>query len=43
MLALATRDRLLGEIAKAVDDQGADFDVDYETHLYMAPRAKHPG
>ena len=38
MLAPATRDELLGEIAKAVDNWGADFDVDYETHLYIARR-----
>jgi hypothetical protein len=39
MLAPATRDELLGEIAKAIDARGADVDVDYETHLYMARRA----
>lgn len=39
MLAPATRDALLGELAKAIDDWGADFDVDYETHLYIARRA----
>ena len=38
MLAPATRDELLGDIAKAIDDWGADFDVDYETHLYIARR-----
>ena len=38
MLAPATRDALLGEIAKAIDDRARDFDVDYETHLYIARR-----
>jgi SAM-dependent methyltransferase len=38
MLAPATREELLGEIAKAVDGQGGSFDVDYETHLYIARR-----
>ena len=38
MLAPATRDQLLFDIAKAVDDRGADFEVDYETHLYIARR-----
>jgi SAM-dependent methyltransferase len=38
MLAPATRDELLGDIAKAVDGQGGAFDIDYETHLYIARR-----
>jgi SAM-dependent methyltransferase len=38
MLAPATREALLDDIAKAIDDRGADFDVDYETHLYIARR-----
>ena len=36
MLAPTTREELLGEIAKAIDGQGGEFDVDYETHLYIA-------
>ena len=39
MLAPATRDALLGDIAKAIDGQGGEIDVDYETHLYIARRA----
>ena len=42
MLAPATREELLGEIAKAVDGQGGSFDVDYETHLYIARRVFGP-
>ena len=38
MLAPATRKDLLGEIEKAIDGQGGGFDVDYETHLYIARR-----
>jgi hypothetical protein len=38
MLAPAKREELLGEIAKAIDGHGGEFDVDYETHLYMARR-----
>ena len=39
MLAPATRDALLDDIAKAIDGQGGEIDVDYETHLYIARRA----
>ncbi len=38
MMAPAKLDALLGEIAQAVDDHGGRFDVDYETHLYIARR-----
>jgi hypothetical protein len=38
MLAPSTRDNLLGEIANAIDGQGGEFEVDYETHLYIARR-----
>jgi hypothetical protein len=38
MLAPAMREELLDEIAKAINDQGREFDVDYETHLYIARR-----
>jgi SAM-dependent methyltransferase len=38
MLAQATRDELLGEIADAIERQGGEFSMDYETHLYMARR-----
>jgi hypothetical protein len=27
---------MLDEIAKAIDDHGANLTVDYETHLYIA-------
>ena len=39
MLAPATREALLDDIAKAIAAQGGKFDVDYETHLYIARRA----
>jgi hypothetical protein len=29
---------LLEEIAAAIDDQGGAFEVDYQTHLYIAKR-----
>jgi SAM-dependent methyltransferase len=38
MLESAKREELLGEIADAVDDYGGQFDVDYETCLYIARR-----
>jgi hypothetical protein len=38
MLAPATREGLLGDIANAIGDREVDFDVDYETHLYLARR-----
>jgi SAM-dependent methyltransferase len=38
MLTEATREALLEEIAAAIDDQGGAFEVDYETHLYIAKR-----
>jgi hypothetical protein len=39
MLAPATREALLDEIANAIDGQGGEFDVNCETHLYIARRA----
>ncbi len=39
MMEPAKRDELLSEIAKAIDDEGGQFDMDYETHLYIARRA----
>ena len=39
MLAPATREALLDAIANAIDGQGGEFDIDYETHLYIARRA----
>ena len=39
MLAPATREALLDEMADAIDGQGGGFDMDYETHLYIARRA----
>jgi hypothetical protein len=38
MLAPPKREELLDEITKAIDGHGGEFDVDYETHLYMARR-----
>jgi hypothetical protein len=32
------RDELLGDIARAINSQGGQFDVHYETHLYIARR-----
>src|ERR1700691_1230248 len=31
----AKRDELLGDIAQAINSHGGQFDVDYETHLYI--------
>jgi hypothetical protein len=39
MLAPATREALLDDMANAIDGQGGEFDMDYETHLYIARRA----
>lgn len=41
MLTPAIREELLLEIAKAIAGQGGEFDVDYETHLYIARRVEH--
>ena len=38
MMESATREEVLSEIAKAIDDHGGKLDVDYETHLYIAGR-----
>ncbi|WP_342635264.1 class I SAM-dependent methyltransferase [Rhizobium chutanense] len=38
MLTPAIREELLGEIAKAIDGEGGEFSLDYETHLYIARR-----
>ena len=38
MMERATLDQLLREIAQAIEDHGGRFEVDYETHLYMARR-----
>jgi len=39
MLTPSMREELLGEISKAIEVQGGEFDVDYETHLYIARRS----
>jgi SAM-dependent methyltransferase len=39
MLAPTKREELLEELAKVINDYGGQFDVDYETHLYMARKA----
>jgi SAM-dependent methyltransferase len=39
VLAPTKREELLEEITKAINDQGGQFEVDYETHLYIARRA----
>ncbi len=36
MMEPAKREEMLGEIAKAIDEQGGEFTLDYETHLYIA-------
>jgi len=36
MLAAEQGEQLLGDLARAIDDEGGRFDIDYETHLYMA-------
>ncbi|UWU29156.1 class I SAM-dependent methyltransferase [Rhizobium sp. WSM1274] len=41
MLTPAVCEELLVEIAKAIDGQEGEFDVDYETHLYVARRVEH--
>lgn len=38
MLAPSVRDALLCDFAEAIEGQGGEFEVDYETHLYMARR-----
>lgn len=38
MMEPTKREEMLGEIAKAVDDQGGEVTLDYETHLYIARR-----
>jgi SAM-dependent methyltransferase len=38
MLSAAKRAEVLGEVTSAVDNYGGRFDMDYETHLYIAPR-----
>jgi SAM-dependent methyltransferase len=38
MLTPSTRDGLLAEISESVEAHGGQFDVDYETHLYLARR-----
>jgi len=41
MLTPAVCEELLAETAKAIDGQGGEFEVDYETHLYIARRVDH--
>ena len=41
MMEPAKRDALLAEIAQAISRHGGLFDVDYETHLYIARRVDH--
>jgi SAM-dependent methyltransferase len=38
MMEPVKREQMLGEIAKAIDDQGGELTLDYETHLYTARR-----
>jgi SAM-dependent methyltransferase len=38
MMEPAKRDALLADIAQAINTHGGQFDVDYETHLYIARR-----
>ena len=39
MMEPAKRDGLLADIGQAINSRGGRFDVDYETHLYIARRA----
>jgi hypothetical protein len=39
MMERAKLDELLREIASAIKDPGRQFDLDYETHLYIARRS----
>jgi ubiquinone/menaquinone biosynthesis C-methylase UbiE len=39
MMEPAKRDELLADIAQAINNHGGQFDVDYETHLYIARRS----
>jgi hypothetical protein len=41
MITPSTREELLDEMSKAIDVWGGEFEVDYETHLYIARRL-HP-
>ncbi len=38
MIEPAKLEALLGDIADAIDGQGGQFEIDYETHLYVARR-----
>jgi SAM-dependent methyltransferase len=38
MLTANLREELLNDISKAIESHGGEFEVDYETHLYMARR-----
>jgi len=38
MLTQVVRDGLIGDVSKAIDRHGGEFEADYETHLYMARR-----
>jgi SAM-dependent methyltransferase len=40
MMEPGKRDALLGEVAQAIEEHGEAFDVDYESHLYIARRAE---
>jgi SAM-dependent methyltransferase len=41
MMESAKREEMLGEIGEAIDDQGGEVTLDYETHLYVARRLDH--
>lgn len=40
MLTPTTRDELINDLCKAIDHHEGEFDVDYQTHLYMARRVE---
>ena len=40
MMEPVKRDALLGEVAQAIKEHGEAFEVDYESHLYVARRAE---
>jgi hypothetical protein len=41
MLPTTAREAVLAEIAQSIDRHGGAFDMDYETHLYVARRLDH--
>jgi hypothetical protein len=40
MMEPGKREALRGEVAQAIEEHGEPFEVDYESHLYIARRAE---